>query len=159
MAETLERLLAAHPFFAGLPEGDLHLLAECATNARFRAGERLFRQGDAADRFFVVREGRVALELALPGRGAVALQTVEAGQVLGWSWLIPPHEFRYSARALEDVRALCLDGACLRGKCERDPRLGFALLRRFSEMLSQRLEATLLQLVDVYRDREGAHSG
>ena len=151
--ENLEPLLARHPFFADLPPAHLVLLVGCARNVRFAAGEFLFRAGEEANQFFLVREGHVAIEIAPPGGAAHTLQTIGAGEVLGWSWLIPPYHWKFDARAIEPVRALALDGKCLRTKCDADHDLGYELLKRFAQVLEERLQATRLQLLDVYGAR------
>jgi CRP-like cAMP-binding protein len=84
------------------------------------------------------------------GRGALTVETVDAGDVVGWSWLFRPFRWHFDARALDPVRAIALDGACLRGKCDQDHTLGYELLNRFSPVLLERLQATQLQLIDVY---------
>ncbi len=152
--ETLERLLAEHPFFQGLDPRHLRLLAGCAANVRFDAGQFLFHEGEEADRFYLIRHGTAAVEIHAPERGALVLQTVGPGEVLGWSWLVPPCRCRFDARAAEPTRALALDGRCLRDKCEQDHDLGYELLRRFTPVIAERLEAARLQLVNVYGPRE-----
>jgi len=148
--ETLEPLLRHHDFLEGLEPAQLEVLTGCVSNIRFGAGETLAREGDPADRFFLIREGRVALDIAAPARGPITVQTVGPGGVVGFSWLFEPYQWQFDARAVEPVRALALDGLCLRGKCERDPRLGFDLMRRFARVAVSRLQATRLQLLDVY---------
>ena len=148
--ETLEGLLAEHEFFRGLGPEDVALFTECASNVRFEAGDYIFREGQPADRFYAVRHGRVALEVYVPGRGGVAIQTVGPGEVLGWSWLFPPYQWHFDARALELTRALAFDGTCIRTKCETDHRLGYELMKRLALVFTQRLEASRLQLLDVY---------
>jgi CRP-like cAMP-binding protein len=110
----------------------------------------LFREGDPADAFYVVRRGRVALELFVPNRGALTVETIEPGEVVGWSWLFPPYRWHFDGRAVEPVRAIAVDGACLRGKCNADPALGYELMRRFSQVMLERLQATRLRLADLY---------
>jgi CRP/FNR family cyclic AMP-dependent transcriptional regulator len=151
--ENLEPLLARHPFFADLSAPHLALLVGCARNVRFAAGEFLFRVGEEANQFFLVREGHIAIEIAPPGGAAHTLQTIGAGDVLGWSWLIPPYHWKFDARAIEPVRGLALDGKCLRTKCEADHDLGYELLKRFAQVMEERLQATRLQLLDVYGAR------
>ena len=151
--ETLEPILARHPFFAGLEPRHLALLVGCTSNVRFAAGEFLFRAGEAADRFFLVREGHVAIEIVPPGAAPHTVQTVGAGDVLGWSWLVPPYLWRFDARAVEDTRALALDGRCLRDKCDADHDLGYELLKRVAQVMEERLQAARLQLLDVYGAR------
>jgi CRP-like cAMP-binding protein len=148
--ETLERLLAQHELFRDLNPDYVTLLTGCATNVRFDAGAFLFREGEPADRFFVVRQGRVALEIDAPGRGPIVIQTLGEDDVIGYSWLFPPYRWRFDARAVEPVLALALDGHCLRGKCDEDPVLGYELMKRFAGIALQRLQATRLQLLDVY---------
>jgi len=148
--ETLERILSAHPFFEHLERRHLELLVGCAANLRFDAGQFLFRTGEEANQFFLIRQGTVALETAAPGRPPLTLQTLGAGEILGWSWLIPPYYWMFDARAVESTRAVALDGLCLRTKCEADHDLGYELLKRFAHILQQRLQATRLQLLDVY---------
>ena len=148
--ETLERILAEHPFFKGLEEPYLQLLVGCASNVRFNAGEVVFREGEEANRFYLIRQGKVAVETFAPGRGSIIMQTLGEGEVLGWSWLIAPYRWRFDGRAVELTRAIALDGECLRGKCEEDHNLGYELMKRVSHVMEKLVEATRLQLVDVY---------
>lgn len=147
---TLEPLLRDHPFFRGIDPAFLALMVGCATNVRFSAGSFLFQEGEPADRLFVLREGAVALEIAAPARGPIVVQTLHQGDIVGFSWLFEPHRWQFDARAIGPVRALALDGVCLRTKCEGDPRLGYDLMQRFAHVIVQRLQATRLQLLDVY---------
>lgn len=149
-------LLAAHPFFAGLAPEYLDLLVGCGRNVVFRAGGYIFRDGEAADRFYLLRAGRVALEVHAPGRAPLVIQTLHEEEVLGVSWLIPPYRWNFDARAMEDTRALALDAVCLRGKCDADPVLGYALMQRFVPELVRRLQATRLRLLDVYGELRDA---
>jgi len=148
--ETLEQILAESPFLHGLQKHHLELITGCASNVRFDGGQYLFHEGEEAEKFFLIRHGRVAIEVFAPDRGALAIQTLEPGDILGWSWLVPPYQWRFDAKATELVRAIALDGKCLRTKCEEDHDLGFDLLKRFAHVIEQRLEATVLQLLDVY---------
>ena len=147
---SLQPILSEHPFFQGLPALDIEVLTGCASNVVYKEGEVICRAGDDANQFFLIRHGRIALELPVPGRGQVVLQTVGTGEVVGWSWLIPPYQWRFDVRAIELVRAIVLDGKCLRGKCEENPRLGYELLKRVAQVFAERLLATRLQLLDVY---------
>jgi CRP/FNR family cyclic AMP-dependent transcriptional regulator len=148
--QTFEKVLASHPFFEGMAEPHLDTLTGCVENTVFQPGEFIFREGQPADHFFLVREGRVAVEVFVPNRGAVTIETIKGGEVLGWSWLFPPYRARFDARALTVVRALSLDGACLRTKCELDAALGYDLFKRFTRLVVSRLEATREQLLDLY---------
>ncbi|HEY1389863.1 MAG TPA: cyclic nucleotide-binding domain-containing protein [Ktedonobacterales bacterium] len=148
--QTIEQELAHHPFFDGLDPRFVGLIAGCGSNVQFEQDADIFREGEPADRFYVIRHGRVALETAAPHSGRLVIETIEAGEVLGWSWLFPPYRWHFSGRALEPVRAVALDGACLREKCERDHDLGYAMMQRFAAIIVERLHATRLQLLDLY---------
>ncbi len=147
---TIPELLTDSPFFHGLDEAVITLVAGCATTARFDDGEMLFRAGQSADTFFVIRHGRVAVELHNPSRGTITLDTVHDGEVVGWSWLIPPYLWMFDARAIEPTSAVAFDGACLRGKCDKDPALGYALMRQVSQVMYERLQAARVQMLDMY---------
>jgi CRP/FNR family transcriptional regulator, cyclic AMP receptor protein len=147
---TIDQVLGELPTFAGLDPGYLEFIAGCGANRVFEAGEHLAREGDPANSFFVIRHGRIALEVAAPGRGELMIATLGEGSVVGWSWLFPPHRWSFDARALEQTRTVAFDGACLRGKCEQDKSLGYELMQRFAAIMLERLQATRLQLLDVY---------
>jgi len=151
--ENLEGLLSAHPFFHELPPRYLALVVGCASNVRFEAGEFLFRTATEANHFFLIRHGRAALEIAAPGRPPLILETLGEGEVIGWSWLIAPYRWMFDARALEQTRAVAIDGKCLRGKCEADHDLGYELFKRIAYVMERRLTAARLQLLDVYGTR------
>ncbi len=152
----LEAVLAEVPLLQGLAPEYLALMAGCASNVRFDAGEYVYREGECAERFYVIRHGRVALDVFVPQRGPTTIQTVERGEMLGWSWLVPPYRWVFDARALELTRAIAMDGPCLRKKCEEDPRLGYELMRRIAQVFAERLQATRLQLLDVYSCHVGS---
>jgi CRP-like cAMP-binding protein len=147
--ESLERIISEHPFFDGMPESYCELVCGCAKNVRFSAGQYLFHEGEPADWFYLIRHGRVALEISAPGR-VVTFQTVPQGEIVGVSWLIPPWRWTYDARALDDIRAIAINAACLRQKCDADHDLGYEMMKRFMPVLIQRLQATRLQILDVY---------
>jgi CRP/FNR family transcriptional regulator, cyclic AMP receptor protein len=147
---TIDTLLQDVPIFDGLSAEELELVAGCASNTRFADGDVLFREGDAADVFYIIRHGRIALETFVPARGAVTIETVDPGEVIGWSWLFPPYRWHFDARALGLVRATVFDAACLRGKCDVDPAFGYQLMSRFAQVLIERLQWTRLRLLDVY---------
>ncbi|HZQ16562.1 MAG TPA: cyclic nucleotide-binding domain-containing protein [Gaiellaceae bacterium] len=148
--QTIDELLREAPLFVALEPAQLELIAGCATNVHFEADHVLFREGDPADQFYLVRHGSIALETFAPARGHVLIETVEPGEVLGWSWLFPPYRWHFDARALTEIRATAFDGACLRGKCDDDPALGYALMTRFARVMIERLQWTRMRLLDVY---------
>ena len=151
--ETLERVLGNHPFFEKFPEQHLETIVGCASNVRFEAGQFIFREGEEASKFYLIRQGKVALQIFSERRGPITVLTLGEGEILGWSWLFPPHRYKFSARTLESTRAFAIDGQCLRGKAEQDHDLGYDLLNRFAPIVERALEATRLQLINVYQDR------
>ncbi len=150
MMTNLEPVLAEHPFSKGLKPEYLQLIVGCASNVRFDAGRQIYRAGEEANTFYIIRHGKVAVELFIPGRGNVTLETLGEGDVLGWSWIFPPYRWHFDARAVDLTLATALDGKCLRAKCEADPALGFELIKRVAHILIHRLHATRLQMLDVY---------
>jgi CRP-like cAMP-binding protein len=154
--KNLPALLAEHAFTQGLDADALAVLAGCAQNVRFQPDQYIFREGARADWFYLLRRGTVALEMPIPGRGRTTIQTIRQGDILGVSWLFPPYRWNFDARAVTDTGAIAFDAACLRGKCDADPALGYALMRRFAPYVSQRLQAARLQLADLYGDPNAA---
>jgi CRP/FNR family transcriptional regulator, cyclic AMP receptor protein len=146
----LDRLICEHAFFAGMSREYCELIGGCARNVRFDKGEYLFREGEAANQFFLIRHGRVALELMAPGREPIRFLTVNPTEIAGVSWLAPPYRWLYDAQALELTRAVSIDGSCLRQKAEEDHDFGYEMMKRFMAMLVQRLHAAQLQVLDVY---------
>jgi CRP/FNR family transcriptional regulator, cyclic AMP receptor protein len=147
---TLDEVIASSPVFAGMAHDDLALIAGCARNVGFEEGQLLFREGQPAGCFYLVRKGRVALEVHTPERGGLVVDSADPGEVVGWSWLFPPYRWHFDARASEEVRAIGFDGECLRGKCDEDPRLGYELMQRFAQVMIDRLQNTQLRLLDMY---------
>ena len=150
MARGLDSVVLEAPVFAGIDDSHAAQLAGCARTAGWEDGAMAFREGDAAETFYVVRRGRIALELFIPNRGPLTVETIEPGEVVGWSWLFPPYRWHFDGRAVGAVRAIAVDGACLRGKCDNDSALGYELMRRFSQVMLERLQATRLRLADLY---------
>lgn len=148
--ESLETIIGQLPFFEGLAPQHLATITGCASNVRFAADTIVARAGGPADTFWVVREGRLAVELFVPGRGAVTIETAGENEVVGFSWLQPPYQLHFDVRALAMTRALAFDGRCLRGKCAGDPAFGYEILGRFSRVMVSRIRSMSLQLLDIY---------
>lgn len=148
--ENLERFLAESPFFKGMKKEYLELIAGCASNVRFDAGEFILREGNVANACYLIRQGKVALEVHAPKRGSITIQTVGEGEVVGWSWLVRPYHWHFDARAVEVTRAIALDGECLRQKSENDCCFGYELLKRFMEVMVERLQAARFLRINVY---------
>jgi CRP/FNR family cyclic AMP-dependent transcriptional regulator len=146
----IDELMEEVPALAGLAPDQRALVAGCGTNAVFADGEYLFHEGDPADTFYAIRRGGVALECRAQGGEPMLIETLAAGDVVGWSWLFPPHRVRFDARAAGDLHVITFDGACLRGKCQEDHDLGFELMERFAAIVIERLQATRLRLLDIY---------
>lgn len=151
--EGLEHILREHPFFAGLAPEHSKLIVGCARNHRFDEGGYLFREGEPANEFFLIRHGKVALEIVAPGQAPIVFATLGEGEIVGASWLVPPYRWTFDARAVELVRAIGIDAACLRAKCEADHHLGYEMMKRFLPVFVKRLHATQLQILDVYGKR------
>ena len=157
MADTLETLksdLFAAPFCEGLDQDQLEVLLACAHEERMPKGRFLFHEGAAADYFYIIVTGRVGLELNCPNRGGLSIQTCDAGDVVGSSWLIPPCIWRFDARVLEECRLISMDAAVLRERCKADPAFGYAMLERIAQVKAERLDAARLQLLDIYGNPE-----
>lgn len=149
----IEQILGEQPFFAGFAREHAALVAGCARNRRFDPGEYLLREGEPANEFFLIRHGKVALEIVAPGQAPLVLGTVGVGEIVGASWLLPPYRWVFDARAIELTRAIGIDAACLRGKCDADHDLGYEMMKRFLPVVVKRLQATRLQMLDVYGKR------
>jgi CRP-like cAMP-binding protein len=130
-------------------------IAGCTRNRVFAKGAALLREGGPADQFFVVRHGLVAIETEVPGRGPFTVETLHDGDVVGWSWLLPPYRSAFGARSLATTRVLEVDGACLRDKCDADPALGYDLLKLLAAVFAERLQDTRLRLLDLYGNGHG----
>jgi CRP/FNR family cyclic AMP-dependent transcriptional regulator len=153
----LKKRLRQHPFARDFSEDQITILATHAQSAQFAPGAYLLREGRAATTFYLLEQGTVALELHGAERGQLFIETITAGECLGWSWLFPPYIWHFSGRAMDAVQTLALDGVALRAQCAADPVLGYALMQRIAGIVMQRLQATRLQLLDVYGDGKRGH--
>jgi len=148
---SLATLIAEHPFLAGMKPAHLDVLCECAMETQFPKDQLIFREGDLANRFYLIEEGRVALESRVQGERAVLIQTVGKGDVLGWSWLFPPYYWHFDARTLSPTKAIFFYGTRLRAQCEDDHDFGYELLKRMAAVVIQRLQAAREQRADSFR--------
>ena len=138
------------PLLSGMSPEHLAMVEAAAKEVSFVAGERVFAEGQPANGCWLVLRGCVALDATIPGRGQVVVQTLGAGEVLGWSWLIPPYRWHFGARAIEATSAILLDTGQLRTLAEQDPSFGYALAVRLLVMVLDRLQATRARLLDLY---------
>ena len=148
--QELEAQIAAHPFLIGIGAHHLRLLADCATRSHFEAGHVIFREGEAANRFYLIEHGRVVLESSTLGE-PVKIDEIGDGDLLGWSWLFPPYAWHFTARALESTAAIFFYGTVLREYCEKDHTLGFELFKRMSAVMLRRLQAARQKLMSARR--------
>ncbi len=145
-----ELRLAEHRFLRGMDPDFVERLTRSAYERRYDAGTLLVREGDPAEEFILIYQGKVALEIALPDRPRKTIQTVGPGEVLGWSWLLPPHQWHLDARAVKPTRVLGLAAAHLRAVLNEDPASGYQFLLRLLPVVVQRLENARLQLLDLH---------
>jgi CRP-like cAMP-binding protein len=148
--------IAGQPFVAALGPDMPEFLASCAAEADFQPGEYVFHEGGSAETFYLIAAGSVALEVAVPGRGALTLETLGPGEPLGWSWLFPPYRWHFDARAMTPLQLIAFSGPCLRAKAESDHDFGYRLMTHLAGKIVERLQATRLRLTDVYGDVHGS---
>jgi CRP-like cAMP-binding protein len=147
MIEVTAAALAAHPFLRGMPHDQLSVLAEAACDVRFAARYRLFEDGGSANQFWLIQSGHISLDLHIPGEGPVVIETIGMGELLGWSWLIPPYRWAFGAVAATPVEAFEFNAPAVREACAADPGLGYEFSQRISRVLARRLQATRIRLI------------
>ncbi|MFZ5491329.1 MAG: cyclic nucleotide-binding domain-containing protein [Pseudomonadota bacterium] len=153
---TLRELVESQRFCEGLTAGQCDGLAACAQERRHAPGEYLLRQHAPAATFHLVLDGQVEIKLALPGQGIVTLETVGPGEAVGWSWFQPPHRCQFDARVVTPTRTLAFAAAPLRALMERDPAIGYAVLKTLVATLTERVQSCRLQVLDVYAPPAGS---
>lgn len=147
---SVKELLLAHPLFEGLDDETVEQLSGCAVNVHYDAEEYLFRTGESADRFYMLRHGAVSLDVVGPGERQLVVDTVGSGGVVGISWAVPPYRWANDARATESTSAVALDATCLRARFETNPRVGYELLQRVVSAMADRLYSARIRLLDLY---------
>lgn len=148
-------LLRQHAFLQGLTDAQLERLAGCASRIEVRSGAMLAREGEAADYFYLVLTGRFAIETSFPDRSPITLQTVEEGEVIGWSW-IDANPWLFDIRALTECTCIALQAEQIMQLLHQDQGLGLEIMRRLNRVMTQRLRATRLQLLDLFGGGQGA---
>ncbi len=150
----IQELLAAHPFVAGMEPAQVRRVGACARGlTTFEPDQVIFRAGGTADRCYLIIHGTIAIEVHSPGHGARVVQTVGKGEILGWSWMFEPYRWLFDARAMTPTEVVAIDGRALRECAAQDTSLGFYVMSRLAMLLAGRLQATQLQLLDLYVDR------
>src|SRR3954447_5031873 len=147
--EPMAARVTLHPFLAGMDQRQLALLTDCAMVVRFASGQVIFREGENANRFYLLESGSVVLESTRAQGAPVVIDTVRAGDLLGWSWTFPPHVWHFRARAVEPTVAIFFYGTILREYCERDPAFGYELFKRMSAVMVKRLQAAREKMLAV----------
>ena len=154
--EPLETRVGLHPFLVGLQPHYIKLLADCALAKQFAAGDYLFRQGEFANRFYLIEEGEVVLEALNPAGKSVIIEEVGPGKLVGWSWLFPPYVWHFDARAAKPTTAIFFYGTILREYCSKDPSLGFELFKRMSQVMVERLQSARTRLLSSHSNQAKA---
>ncbi len=147
--ELIEHL-RSHTVFSDLEAAHIELLARHAEEQTFAAGKLLFRQEDSAEHFYILIEGLIEVEVPSINGPALVVQTLGSNDVLGWSWLIPPYKWTFEAKAKRDSRVIVFDGKSLLKLCEKNTDFGYALLKRFAGLMSQRLHAARRKMMDSW---------
>lgn len=142
--------LSAHEFFSGFSDDVLKFLYECSSTREIKKGQILFRQGENADKFYVVKSGRISVQIPAIIGPDLEIQTLGKDQVLGWSWLISPYKWNFQAKAEEHSELLQFDGIAILARCEQEPKFGYELLKKFAGLMSERLNAARLKMMDEW---------
>ena len=148
--QSIAGSLLGLPFFADMSREHLDFISGCASHVRFRGGDLVLTQGRKSDRFYLIRSGEISLELHAANR-TLEITTVGEGEMVGWSWLVPPYTWHYDGRAINDVCLFAFNADCVRNKCDADPVFGYDMFKRFSSLIVDRLMATRIQLLDIYQ--------
>jgi CRP/FNR family transcriptional regulator, cyclic AMP receptor protein len=146
IAEDLSTL----EFFTELSEDTLRFLFECSSPIVIKKGQILLRQGENADKFYLIRSGSISIQMPAIMGPTLEIQTLGIGQVLGWSWLIAPYKWHFQTSAEEDSELLQFDGAAIRARCEQEPKFGYELLKKFAGLMSERLNAARVKMMDEW---------
>lgn len=148
--KEIKDILFEQPFFRELTPEMVDYIAGCGQNMHFSPGDFLGKEGGPADYLYLIRKGKVAVELNPPGRGALTIRTLSPGEICGFSWIIPPYRMQFNLKALEHTSVVALDGNCIRKKCEEDHETGYLLMKESAAIMERRLQDTRIQLLDVY---------
>ena len=145
--------VALHPFLAGMNPTQLALLTDCAIPVQFNKGQTILREGEMANRFYLIESGKVVLESGEGFGDPVVIETIGAGDLVGWSWMFPPYVWHFTARAAEPTTAIFFYGTILREYCERDHSLGYELFKRMTPVMMKRLQAARRKMLYLHAHR------
>ncbi len=149
---SLAMRVALHPFLTGMSRTHLALLADCAIATHFEKGQTILRKGEFAKGFYLIESGEVILESGEESGEPVVVDTIRAGDSVGWSWMFPPYVWRFTAIAVEPIDAIFFYGTTLREYCEKDHSLGYELLKRTALVMLRRLQASRERLLSILRE-------
>jgi len=152
--ESISIRVALHPFLAGMNPTQLALLSDCAIAVHFKKGQTILREGEMANRFYLIESGKVVLESVEKSGNPLIIETIGAGDLLGWSWMFPPYAWNFTARATEPTNAIFFYGTILREYCERDPSLGYELFKRMAPVILRRVQAARKKMLSIQAGRE-----
>jgi len=144
------KCLSDHDFFSSFSESDLKFLCESANEKEVKKGTVLFRQGERAQNFYVVRNGRISVQIPAILGPTLEIQSLGKDQIMGWSWLISPYRWNFQTKAEEDSLLLEFDGKAILAHCEQDPKFGYELLKKFAALMSERLDAARQKMMDEW---------
>ena len=148
--QSITEYLSAHEFFSEFSDDVLKFLCECSSMREIKKGQILFRQGEHADKFYIVRSERISIQMPAIMGPTLEIQAVEEDQVLGWSWLISPYKWNFQTKAEDDSELLQFDGTAILARCEQEPKFGYELLKKFAGLMSVRLNAARQKMMDEW---------
>ena len=148
--QSTAEYLSTHEFFSEFSEDVVKHLSECVSIREIKKGQVLFRQGEFADKFYIVRNGQISIQVPAVMGPTLEIQTLASNQVLGWSWLISPYQWSFQAKAEEDSELLEFDGAAILAQCEQEPKFGYELVKKFAALMAERLDAARQKVMDEW---------
>lgn len=152
---SMDSLLREHPFCQGLDDAAIDLMSGCAQNVQFPEDAMIARADGPCDHLYLIRFGTAAREMRVPGREPLIIETLDEGEILGWSWIVPPYQWTYDVRAVTIVRAISVDATCVRAKCDQDHSFGYEIYHRIVRVMADRLATARLRLADLYAPPTG----
>ena len=145
------QFLKEHPVFHRLSEVYLHQLAEHMEVISLDAGDILFEEGEAAEHFYIDMEGTIDLFATL-GDEEQWVQMIDVGEVIGWSWLVPPYQWAFTAKTRDGAMLMKFDASAIREMCERDPAFGYGTMKQICSLMLDRLHTVRSQMGDRIRE-------
>ena len=150
--QAITDYLSGHEFFSELNEDILKFISEYANIRTIKKGDILFRQDETANKFYVLLNGRISVQVPALIGPTLEIQTLGKNQILGWSWLISPYQWDFLAKAEEDSELLEFDGTAILARCEQESEFGYELLKRFAALMSERLDAARLKMMKIMEE-------